>query len=262
MDRDRLKEVHQTDLTESRVNEDFVDWLKSSGPTYLLVLLLGITGFLGWNKWKDSQRTQANEAWVALSDAALPRSKEDVAVEHAKIFAVPQLALRYGGVQLLGAVQSGTPIDQSDTTTATPGGASLTNEDREHYLTRADEMFRRIVDGDDKLQGDDGSLALTLHVVNALNGRAAIAESRGDLETARQMYEAAATRAEPFYPQLSVLARSRAETVSEYAVPVVLTTVTNLTPTIEPPPLRQPTVQSYLRDLLFNDPDDDAGDEG
>jgi hypothetical protein len=33
MDRERLKQVHQTDLTESRVNEDFVDWLKTKGPT-------------------------------------------------------------------------------------------------------------------------------------------------------------------------------------------------------------------------------------
>ncbi len=29
MDRDRLKQVQQTDLTESRINEDFVDWLKT-----------------------------------------------------------------------------------------------------------------------------------------------------------------------------------------------------------------------------------------
>ena len=31
MDRDRLKEVRQTDLTESRINQDFLDWLKTSG---------------------------------------------------------------------------------------------------------------------------------------------------------------------------------------------------------------------------------------
>ena len=42
-DRERLKEVHATDLTESRVNEDFVDWLKTKGPTYLLAILVVAT---------------------------------------------------------------------------------------------------------------------------------------------------------------------------------------------------------------------------
>ena len=33
MDRNRLKDIHQSDLTESRMNEDFVIWLKTKGPS-------------------------------------------------------------------------------------------------------------------------------------------------------------------------------------------------------------------------------------
>ncbi len=29
---ERLKDVHQTELSESRINEDFVEWLKTKGP--------------------------------------------------------------------------------------------------------------------------------------------------------------------------------------------------------------------------------------
>jgi hypothetical protein len=38
MDRDRLKEIQTADLSESNVNEDFVQWLKTKGPTYLLII--------------------------------------------------------------------------------------------------------------------------------------------------------------------------------------------------------------------------------
>ena len=37
---DRLKQVQTTDLTDSRLNHEFVAWLKTSGMNYLLMLLL------------------------------------------------------------------------------------------------------------------------------------------------------------------------------------------------------------------------------
>ena len=35
---DRLKEVQTTDLTDSRVNHDFIDWLKTKGMNWLLLI--------------------------------------------------------------------------------------------------------------------------------------------------------------------------------------------------------------------------------
>ena len=46
MDRERLQQVQQSDLSESRVNEDFILWLKNSGPWYLLAVLVGIAVYL------------------------------------------------------------------------------------------------------------------------------------------------------------------------------------------------------------------------
>ena len=79
MDRDRLKEVHQTDLTESRINEDFVDWLKTKGPTWLLMILIGVGGYLGIVRWRQYKQQHFVEAWVALSECRLPGAFEDVA---------------------------------------------------------------------------------------------------------------------------------------------------------------------------------------
>ena len=39
-DPERLAQVQQSELSESRVNEEFVDWLKKWGNSILLVVLL------------------------------------------------------------------------------------------------------------------------------------------------------------------------------------------------------------------------------
>ena len=48
-DQDRLGQVEQTDLNESRVNEEFVDWLKKWGNGILLAVLLA-----AWESWQPS----------------------------------------------------------------------------------------------------------------------------------------------------------------------------------------------------------------
>ena len=52
---DRLKQVQTTDLTDSRLNHEFVAWLKTSGMNYLLMLLLIACAFLSWDWWNRSQ---------------------------------------------------------------------------------------------------------------------------------------------------------------------------------------------------------------
>ncbi len=241
MDRERLKEVHQTDLTESRVNEDFVDWLKTKGPTWLLAILLAVTAYLGIARYRQHKQRKVDEAWAAYFEAALPGSKEDVADQHADIFAVPELALLDAGSQLLRAVQQGKSIDQStnsDQTTAPP----LTDEQRQQYLDRADRLFSRV------LEKDDGSAAMTLHAIKAINGRAAVAESRGEVDAAREYYQAAEKRAGETYPQLATMARHRAETVQETAASISF----SVSPPPQPDrPQSQATIEPGLAELLF-----------
>ena len=53
MDPDRLAQVQQSELTESRVNEDFVEWLKKWGNSILLVILLIALAGVAWNWWQQ-----------------------------------------------------------------------------------------------------------------------------------------------------------------------------------------------------------------
>ena len=59
---------------------------------------------------------------------------------------------------------------------------------------------------------------MTLHTVKALNGRAAVAEAKGDKDAARTYYESAAARAEAYYPTLAAQARGRPVEVFSIAV--------------------------------------------
>ena len=139
---------------------------------------------------------------------------EDVAARYADIPGLPQLAKRQGADTLLQAVQTGMPLGADPTSGAAP--LALSDEERDEYLARADRLYREV------LETDDQSLAMTLHAVSALQGRAVAAESRGDMEQARHWYERAALRAESYYPDLARRARERAATVDLYAEAISL----------------------------------------
>lgn len=250
MDRDRLKEVHKTDTTESRVNEDFVDWLKNKGPMWLLFVLIVMTAYLGSIRWRESRINQRIHAWQELTSAeesqALPATFEDVAAQFDKIDAVGVLGHLHSAQRLLQAVQTNQPL-----ATALPGDngedveETLSEEDREQLLSRADSQFQAV------LEKDDGSFGMTLHAVNALNGRAAVAEARGDLDAAAALYNDAAARAESDYSHLAEQARNRAESASGLALDLTLPTNEEIhVPRESDEEGRPAIVEPVLQDLL------------
>ncbi len=249
MDRDRLKEVHATDLTESRINEEFVEWLRTKGWSWLLVILLGVAGYMGILRWKQYKSNYLSQAWIALAECQLPGAFEDVAAKYSDVPGLPQVARRQAAETLLRSVQSGRPLG-SNFLSSTPQ-ASLTGDERLEYLGRADRLYQEVLDA------DDGSLATTLHAVSALQGRAVVAECRGDVAEATRLYEVAATRAETTYPWLAERARQRASTVDVYAAAISLPKQADL-PTKPPAETLEPaTIDEALRDLLLPD---DSGD--
>ncbi len=244
MDRERLQEVHQTDLTESRINEDFLDWLKTKGPSWLLVIMVGVAAYMGLIRWKQHKRDYVSQAWAEFVACRLPGSFEDVAARYDDVPGLPQLAMRMAADTLLGAVQTGRPL--GGTTISTEPATFFSGEELQEYLDRADRLYR------DVLEADDLSLAMTLHAVSAMNGRAATAESRGDVAEARRWYEEAARRAEEYYPDLATQARGRAATVDVYADAVILPRQEDL-PQSEPESREPVEIEEALRDLLLSD---------
>lgn len=242
MDRDRLKEVHKTETTESRVNEDFIDWLKNKGPTWLLVVLVALTAYLGLVRWRTTQQTQQIQAWRALNEAeatGFPASLRSVAEDFPRVDAIAIIARLNAAQILMESVitgqRPGATIGQEDTT--------LSPEDRELNLNRADEFYREV------LAADDGTLRMALHAVSAHNGRAAVAEARGDAEAARQHYLDAAQRAEAAYPYLAQQARQRAEG-EPVAAGVELPSDADVFTPADALDRRPATIDPALRDML------------
>ncbi len=246
MDRQRLQQVHQSEVTESRINEDFVEWLKTKAPQWLLAILVGIAAYMAIIRWKEHRSNREDAAWQALVTASLPGAKEDVADEHGDVFAVAQLAWLAAAQQLLQAVDRNQPLgaDPNDTTLL-----PLTAEQRDQYLDRIDGLCQKLL-----LTDTSKSLPMTLHAVNAMKTLAAAAEARGELDEARRWYEEAAERAEFYYPSLAAQARRRGETVDEYTQLVSLSSASPVTVVEQRPAIGEPVpLEPALRDLLLSD---------
>ena len=81
MDRERLKDVQTSDLKDDRLNEDFVLWLKTKGPSWLLVFLVAIVAYLFIVNWQQQEaRHHANVstqvAAFAKQTVLSPRARE------------------------------------------------------------------------------------------------------------------------------------------------------------------------------------------
>jgi hypothetical protein len=243
-ERDRLKDVHQTDLVESRINEDFVEWLRTKGPSWLLLILVAVAVWLGYFRWREYKAEHFSEAWAALFDCDLPGAYEDVAARYADVPGLPQQAKRLGADTLLAAVQRDSPLGADPASTDT---LALTEQQRDQYLHRAQGLYQQVVDG------DDGTLSMTIHVVSALQGMAVIAESRGDVDEARRWYESAATRADPYYAWLAEQARQRAATIGEFTEAITLPAQADLPQVSPAEPLQRVVIDDALRELLLPD---------
>jgi hypothetical protein len=219
MDR-RLKEVRQTDLTEGRVNQDFVDWLKTSGPTYLLIVLVAVCAYLAVVRYRQHRAGTLDQAWADLVNTQHPESLKDIAAEHESLRGVPQLARLQAAEQYLLAIESDTPIDADPAATPKP---VVTAEQRDFYLREAEMLFDAVA------ADDDQSVGMTLHVVRGMAGKAAIAEMRGEMAQAKSLYEKAAARAERDYPTLAERLRKFAASAEGLSAATTLPAVTDLT---------------------------------
>jgi hypothetical protein len=214
MDQDRLKDIQTADLSESNVNEDFVHWLKTKGPSYLLIVMIVIVGYLFFVRYQQGQTAHRAEAWFAYLEAqasGLPASHEDVAKSYADVDSIEALGLLSAADAYLRSLVTGQAIGNSPEITS-----PLAQEDRTFYLEKADNLYSMVVNLDDQ------SHSSALLTVSALNGRAAIAEANGDIESAEVYYKNVIARIESQYPALASQAQSRIDTLSPLSESVTL----------------------------------------
>jgi hypothetical protein len=221
MDRDRLKDIQTADLAEGQVNEEFVQWLKTKGPSYLLIIMLVIVAYMFLVKYQQGKVAHRAEAWIAYieaSGAGLPASHEDIAQTYSEIDGLQSLGLLSAADGYMRSILIGQTIGSNENITTL-----MSAEDRVFYLEKADGLYARVI------AIDDNSPQATIFSVSALNGRAAVAESGGNIDSARGYYEAVITRSQITYPALAVQAQSRIDSLDVLAEEVVLPTDAEVT---------------------------------
>lgn len=221
MDRERLKDIQTADLAESNINEDFLHWMKTKGPSYVLIIMIVIAGYMFFVKYNQGKVAYRAEAWIAYIEASasgLPASHEDVAQTYADIDALYKLGLLSAADGYMRSVIIGKTIGSNANITSV-----LSNEDRIFYLQKADSLYALTV------EDDDHSEEMTLLIITGLNGRASVAESNGDIDAARSFYEAVIARSQSQYPALAQQAQRRIDTLDVLAEAIVLPTDAEVT---------------------------------
>lgn len=198
---DRLKQVQTTDLTDSRVNHEFVDWLKTKGTNWLLVILLAACGYLAIDWYRNKQAAARDQAWSELAAATSPAAFQGVASAHANTDAVAEMAMMQAADILLNSIRTGLKPGL----TATDEGAALTADERTAQIAEADGLFAKAAALAAKRSGFAGKPVR----LSALFGRAALAEAAGRLDDARTHLSAAAELAAPEYQALADQATAR-----------------------------------------------------
>ncbi|MBU3728100.1 MAG: hypothetical protein FGM37_02475 [Phycisphaerales bacterium] len=235
MDSKRLGGVQKTDLTESRLNDDFVYWLRTSGPNWLLGVMVVACLVLGWQWWKNSRAAARDTAWQEFGAATLPAALRDVAARHGNVDSVAAYALLTAGDRYLMSVQTGVRFDRD----VGDADAKLTPEMRTQWMGEADSLYAQVIDA----AGDKPQLAA--FAAAGLFGRAAIAESQGRFDEATALLARAEKIAAGRYPAVAVQATKRLATMGDLknpypvppgeAAPSGLPEGIQLTPMAEPP---------------------------
>ncbi len=251
---DRLKQVQTTDLTDSRVNHEFVDWLKTKGMNWLLVLLLAACGYLAIDWYRNKQLAARDQAWAELASATSPAAFRGVAEAHGATDAVAEMALLQAADMLLNSIRTGLKPGFA----ATDEGATLTADERTAQLAEADALYAKAAD---RAGGRPGFAGKPIQL-SAIFGRAAIAEADGRLDDARTHLQSAATLAAPEYESLAAQAEARIADLDLVLAASTLPSQASLPkPAVTEEPFSGPSAEDLLE--LFEDGDaDPAADTG
>ena len=211
----RLKNMQQADLTESRVNDDFLHWLKTWGQNILLAVLVVAALAMGYFWWNQKKEQARDEAWSELGAASLPVALEEVAAKHEGKDAVAPFAEILAADRYMEAVMSNQRFDRE----ASAADAALTPELRTEWLKEADRLYAKVAArmANAKRPGEYGFL------FGALFGRAAVAEDMGDLKAAEGfLKEIEAKSKDTDFASTGTLAAKRLESLQTLATKVEL----------------------------------------
>ncbi len=174
-------------LEESRLNTEFIDFLRKWSTPVLMLIAILAGGYFLYNKFQASQDAALAKAFADFDAAVVSRNPESlirVAEEQGGKAAVPMLARLAAADLYLESSRTGIPAGiQLDQAGALPEGtALLSDEDRTGQLGKAAAQYEAVVKA---TAGEEG---MEIHTITGLFGLAAVAESRGEMDKAREHY--------------------------------------------------------------------------
>jgi hypothetical protein len=214
-DKNRLRQIQQQDLSESRLNDDFVFWLKTKGMNWLLVVLVALCGYSLLNYYwqrKDAARDNAWAQYTAARTSNLPESFASVATDHKGTDSVALLAWLAAGDAHLSDLQVG--VTAPDVATNPDGTINLpvplTAETKKATQDAADGFYVKVLEA---IGSSKTEIAKKPMAIAALFGRAAVSESRGQFDVAKGFLTEIETLAQDQFPAFAREAKSRSASI-------------------------------------------------
>ncbi|HZW11182.1 MAG TPA: hypothetical protein VFF69_14870 [Phycisphaerales bacterium] len=189
----RLSQITEgAGLQESRLNVEFIEFIRKWSTPVLLVLAALAVGYFLWNKQKEARDARIDEAFAQLNQSTettspSPDALRRIAEDYKGVTGVRLLAQLAAADEYLRAVKRGVKpgavLNQEGI--AENAEDLLTDADRERFLSEAETLYREVHAAAEKQP------ALALHTLSALYGIGAVAESRGRLDEAKNVLDQA-----------------------------------------------------------------------
>lgn len=210
-DRQRQMQVKEgAGLENSRVNTEFVEFLRKWSTPVLLVLCGLSVVYLLYTRQQQASDARRNAAFMEMeltigSGTPSPTALEDISRRYSDVGSVGLLTrLLAGDNRMRVAILGVEPTAMPDESGRIPADGLLSDEARESYVRAAEADYRWVYE---RSRGDIGKALLT---ISALYGLASVAESRFEIDAARGFYERVIELAERArFPAHAVAARGR-----------------------------------------------------
>lgn len=207
-------------LDESRINEEFRDFLVKWGPRLLIVVALIALAFSGRRYLTQKADERTDEAFEQLAlatstDSTSPDTLLSLAEQYDDIGAVAHVARLTAAEAYLSAVRRGVVIGaQADMTGNYPEEELLDDELRTSYIRQASAAAQEVSDDD----GTPGVLKVRAYMIRAATG-----EALGEPAVARANYERAADLDRSLgYGTIAQIAEARLASLDALSDPIVL----------------------------------------
>lgn len=211
-------------LEESRLNQEFIEFLQKWSMPLLVVIAAVAVGYAAWGKFKQARVDKTNAAFHDLEAASAtnnpsPESLKRVADDYEGVASVSHLARLAAAEQYMRTVRSGVKPGvelMPDGTFAKPDDA-LSDQDTAFSLAQAKSLYQKIYDDTAPAPGKE------LLTISALYGLAAVAEAKKDSTEAQSLYLKLADLADKSaYPAHSSIARTRITQLDQIAKDIPL----------------------------------------